>query len=100
MLAKLSSIDPNNVFAFLAANPLIFFLMMAWVIFWKGLALWKAAQLSHKWWFVIILIANTLGVLEIIYIYFIARKYTVEVETSVEETEGGAGAGESDGEKK
>jgi len=87
MLDKIFSADPNSVFAFLAENPLVFFLIMAWVIFWKGLALWKASRLSHKWWFVIILIANTLGVLEIIYIYFVARKYTVEVEESIEETE-------------
>ena len=49
-----------------------------WSITWKGLALWKAAQLSHKKWFVIMLVTNTLGILEIIYIYFVAKKYTVE----------------------
>ena len=53
-----------------------------WSIPWKGVALWKAARLSHKRWFVIILIANTFGILEIFYIYFIARKYVVEVEES------------------
>ncbi len=51
--------------------------MMAW----KGLALWKAGRLSHKWWFVIILVTNTLGILEMVYIYFIARKFVVETET-------------------
>ena len=51
-----------------------------WSLAWKGVALWKAAQLSHKKWFIAILIVNTLGILDIVYIYFIARKYTVEVE--------------------
>lgn len=54
--------------------------VVLWSIPWKGVALWKAAQLSHKKWFVIILLANTLGILEILYIFFIARKYTVETE--------------------
>ena len=49
-----------------------------WSIVWKGVALWKAAQLSHKRWFIVILLVNTLGILDIIYIRFVARKYTVE----------------------
>jgi hypothetical protein len=63
--------------------PIPMWLMVAvilWSIPWKGVALWKAARLSHKKWFVILLVANTLGILEIFYIYFIARKYTVETE--------------------
>ncbi len=55
-------------------------LVILWTIPWKGWALWKAARLSHKKWFVALLIINTLGILEIIYIYFVAKKYTVEVE--------------------
>lgn len=53
-------------------------LIAIWSIPWKGVALWKAAQLSHKKWFILLLIVNTLGILDIIYIRFIARKYTVE----------------------
>ena len=53
-------------------------LYILWEIFWKGMAMWKAAQLSHKKWFIALLIINTFGILDIIYIRFIARKYTVE----------------------
>jgi hypothetical protein len=53
-------------------------IVLIWSLFWKGIALWKAAQLSHKNWFIIILLVNTLGILDIIYIRFIARKYSVE----------------------
>ena len=53
-------------------------LITLWSIPWKGVALWKAAQLSHKKWFILLLLANTLGILDIIYIRFVARKYTVE----------------------
>jgi hypothetical protein len=53
-------------------------LLVIWTIFWKGLALWKSARLSHKKWFVAFLILNTFGILEIAYIRFIAKKYDVE----------------------
>ena len=52
--------------------------IFVWSISWKGVALWKAAQLSHKKWFIVLLLANTIGILDIIYIRFVARKYTVE----------------------
>jgi len=54
-------------------------LITLWSIPWKGVALWKSAQLSHKRWFVILLLVNTIGILDIIYIRFVAKKYTVEV---------------------
>ena len=54
-------------------------LITLWTIPWKGVALWKAARLSHKKWFIILILVNTIGILDIIYIYFIARKYTVEI---------------------
>ena len=58
--------------------------IVVWVLVWKGLALWKSARLSQKWWFVILLVVNTLGILEIIYVFFVARKYTVESVNKVE----------------
>ncbi len=56
----------------------VFVLAQVWSLIWKGIALWKSAQLSHKKWFVILLLVNSLGILDIIYIRFIARRYTVE----------------------
>ena len=53
-------------------------LVLAWSLTWKGIALWKAARLSNKRWFIALLIINSVGILEIIYIYFVARKYSVE----------------------
>lgn len=59
-------------------------LFVLWSLPWKGIALWKAAQLSQKKWFIALLILNTFGILEIIYIYFVAKKYTVETVESAE----------------
>jgi hypothetical protein len=52
--------------------------VVIWTFAWKGLALWKAARLSHRNWFIALLILNTFGIVEIIYIYFVAKKFTVE----------------------
>lgn len=81
---------------FLNSNLAVLILIIAWSLAWKGFALWKAARLSHKIWFIIILIANTVGILEIIYIFFVARKYSVVSEI---EKGGGGGMEEKEAEK-
>jgi len=40
---------------------------------WKAIALWRAANLKQKNWFIAILILNTLGILEIAYLFFFAK---------------------------
>lgn len=52
--------------------PLI--LAVAWTIPWKGVALWKAARRGEKIWFIIMLIVNTLAILEILYIFVFSKK--------------------------
>jgi hypothetical protein len=52
---------------------LAFLVIVAWSIFWKGMALWKAAREQHKVWFVVMLLVNTLGILEILYIYVFSK---------------------------
>ncbi|MFA5084536.1 MAG: DUF5652 family protein [Candidatus Paceibacterota bacterium] len=59
------------------ANPwyyLILACIIAWTIPWKGVALWKAAKNNHSIWFVVLLIFNTLAILEILYIFVFSRK--------------------------
>jgi hypothetical protein len=58
-------------------EPKIFFLVIPltiWSLAWKGVALWKAAQKGHKKWFIAILILNTLGILEMVYIFIFSKK--------------------------
>ena len=52
----------------------ILILITLWVLFWKGYALWTASKNNHKGWFVAILILNTGGILDIIYLFWIAKK--------------------------
>jgi len=41
----------------------------------KGYALWHAARRSEKWWFIALLIVNTMGILELVYLFFIVGKW-------------------------
>ena len=55
-------------------NPWVIYLMAAWTLPWKGIALWKAAKNNQKIWFVIIFLLNTLAILDIIYIMFVGKE--------------------------
>jgi len=43
-------------------------LLAIWSLAWKGVALWRAARNEHLPWVIALLIINTAGILEIIYI--------------------------------
>jgi methionyl-tRNA synthetase len=49
------------------------FVLIIWSFVWKGLALWQAARNGHKGWFVALLLINTVGILEILYIYVFGK---------------------------
>jgi hypothetical protein len=46
---------------------------VAWSLAWKGASLWRAARNRSKPWFVTLLLANTLGVLDAVYLFGIDR---------------------------
>lgn len=48
--------------------------VIIWAGVWKGIALWHAARNKQLAWYVVILILNTLGILEIIYLLFFRKK--------------------------
>lgn len=47
--------------------------LLIWGLFWKGLALWHAGRRGQPWWFVILLVVNTVGILEITYLFGILK---------------------------
>jgi hypothetical protein len=49
------------------------FVLIVWSLFWKGLALWHAGRRGQPWWFVIMLVVNTVGILEIIYLFAVCK---------------------------
>lgn len=62
-----------------STHPFFSLVLLAWALAWKGVALWKSAELRQKKWFIAILVINTFGLLEIIYLFFVAKRYKVEV---------------------
>ena len=69
----------NGISAILGIHPLWIAFALIWTLSWKGLALWRSATLRQKGWFVAMLVINTLGILEIIYLFLVAKKYKVEI---------------------
>jgi len=49
-------------------------LLIAWTLFWKGWALWRAAKNDQKIWYGVLLVINLLGLLEITYLLFFQKK--------------------------
>jgi len=49
-------------------------LAILWTIYWKIYSSWNAARHNHKVWFIILVLFNTLGILDIIYIFLILKK--------------------------
>jgi hypothetical protein len=62
-------------------NPFFAIGFLIWILFWKSIALWRAAKGNQVNWFVVILILNSLtfGIVEIIYLFVFAKpKMTFE----------------------
>lgn len=67
--AYLLSIPPSELFLLVSLSILLLAL--------KGFALWTAAQNNSKKWFVALLFINTLGILELVYLFFFSKKKKV-----------------------
>lgn len=55
--------------AFVGGFVILTLIVVLWSFVWKGLALWHAARNGQFWWFVVLLIVNTIGILEIVYLF-------------------------------
>ena len=45
----------------------------------KGYALWYAAKRDERWWFVIMLVINTAGLLELAYLIFVVHRWHTRI---------------------
>lgn len=53
---------------------LVFLVIISiWSLIWKGLALWKSARKNSMIWFIILLVVNTVGILDILYIFVFSK---------------------------
>ena len=65
---------PLGVSWFTSGGAIVLALVIVWSVIWKALALWKSARAGSKIWFVAFLLINTLGILEILYLYVFSKK--------------------------
>ena len=59
--------------AMLGVSFVALLIIIVWSLAWKGIALWKAARKKSLVWFIALLIVNTLGILEILYIFILSK---------------------------
>ncbi len=64
----------NGLYAFTQISPVLLFVLFLWSLVWKGLALWRAVKNDQRNWFVVMLVVSTMGILEIAYLFFFAKK--------------------------
>lgn len=57
----------------------ILIVFMVWSLFWKGLSLWHAGRKGQSKWFIALLLLNTLGILDIIYLFVILKLRAVKL---------------------
>ncbi|MBU3896847.1 MAG: hypothetical protein KJ697_02855 [Nanoarchaeota archaeon] len=57
----------------LLSNPFILLAITFWDLSWRGWALWIAANKKDKFWFILLLVLNTVGIVPILYIFFISK---------------------------
>ncbi len=56
-------------------TPMVLYPLITWSVVWKGLALWRAARLKQVGWYIALLVINTVGVFEIIYLIATNKRY-------------------------
>ena len=71
-LSSVSFLQPLGIFIL----PLIA-LVLIWSLVIKGVALWRSARNGHKVWFIVLLVVNGFGVLELIYLIWFAKDKSV-----------------------
>jgi hypothetical protein len=54
----------------------VFIILGVWSVVWKAIALYKAGGKKDLAWFLVMFIVNTVGILEIFYIFFFSKKKT------------------------
>lgn len=65
----------SNVFSQIPAELLpVVALIGLWTLVIKGLALYRAGSLKQKGWFIALLLINTVGILELVYLLGVSKR--------------------------
>jgi len=63
----------KNLAELLANHYWIIIIVLLWTLPWKAAALWRSARRAQLGWFLAMTVINTLGILEILYIFFFSK---------------------------
>jgi hypothetical protein len=66
--------DTTVIFGLIQNHMVVFGLIVVWSLVWKILAMLRTFDRRDKAWFVVLLLVNTLGILEIIYYFVFSKK--------------------------
>lgn len=55
-------------------QSVLVFILSIWSLIWKGVALWRASKQGQRNWFIALLVLNTIGILDIVYLFFFSKK--------------------------
>jgi len=69
----MAAVDTSSLAAIFGIALPLLILLIIWSLIWKGFALWKSARLNQPIWFVVLLVVNTFGILEILYIFVLSK---------------------------
>ena len=58
--------------------------VLIWSGIWKAFALYRAGKVRQPVWFVVFLFVNTLGILEILYLFLFSKKANQAINAPVE----------------
>jgi hypothetical protein len=64
----------GQTYSFTSADLLILILLIVWSYCWKVPAIWRSVKNENKKWFVVFIIINTFGILEIAYLMYFSKK--------------------------
>jgi len=70
--------DYSQIATLLGMPLYLLIIFLVWSIIWKAIALWKAARRKHAVWFIVLLVVNTMGILEILYIFLFADLFSAK----------------------
>jgi hypothetical protein len=77
-------IGPNHTYFISHTDVALFTLAIVWELIWKGIGLYKAGTHKQLGWFIAMLVLNTAGLLEIVYLLFFQAKHTKKSKSSEE----------------
>jgi len=64
-------------------NVWLFSIILLWSLVWKLFAFWKSARRGDKIWFIVLAVVNTVGILEILYIFVFSKMKKKSVKRKV-----------------